>query len=130
MSMEVTGTKSLKEKSRNLRNFPSLLRGATNTPDLRSRFVIGAGNGPGLNHYDPGSTGGEETHTLSEAELPSHSHEIAYRTDTSGTGSSDHDRIFCSNRPNPTGLPTASAGGDQPHNNLPPYYALTYIIKC
>ncbi|MFN0014365.1 MAG: phage tail protein [Saprospiraceae bacterium] len=43
-------------------------------PDLRSRFIVGAGQGPGLSIYAPGGIGGEETHTLSKNELPAHNH--------------------------------------------------------
>lgn len=44
------------------------------TPDLRGRFVLGAGTGPGRTERRVGDLGGAETVTLSVAELPSHSH--------------------------------------------------------
>jgi microcystin-dependent protein len=44
------------------------------TPDLRGRFVVGAGTGPGLTERRLGATGGAETHSLSAAEAPQHSH--------------------------------------------------------
>ena len=47
-----------------------------NVPDLRGRSPIGAGSGPALSNRALGSTGGEETHTLSTAEMPYHSHTI------------------------------------------------------
>jgi microcystin-dependent protein len=47
-----------------------------NVPDLRGRAPIGAGAGPGLSNRGLGGTGGEETHTLSTAEMPYHSHTI------------------------------------------------------
>ncbi|MGP8307899.1 phage tail protein [Vibrio sp. YIC-376] len=43
-------------------------------PDTRGRAVIGWGNGPGLSNYQIGARGGSETVTLSELQLPSHSH--------------------------------------------------------
>ncbi len=43
-------------------------------PDLRSRFVVGAGPGVGLSNYTSGDTGGEEMHKLSVNELPAHKH--------------------------------------------------------
>lgn len=49
-----------------------LCDGANGTPDLRDRFVIGAGASYGL-----GQTGGEPTHTLSVTELPSHTHAVS-----------------------------------------------------
>ena len=46
-----------------------LCNGLNGTPDLRDRFIVGAGNG-----YNVGTTGGEAAHTLSITELPSHNH--------------------------------------------------------
>jgi len=43
-----------------------------NVPDLRSRFIVGAGSGPGLSNYGLGNVGGEERHHLSIDELPAH----------------------------------------------------------
>lgn len=47
----------------------SLCNGSNGTPDLRNRFVVGAGSG-----YAVGATGGADTVTLSEAQIPSHTH--------------------------------------------------------
>ena len=44
------------------------------TPDLRGRFVLGAGAGPGLAERRVGQSGGAETHRLVVDELPSHGH--------------------------------------------------------
>jgi len=49
------------------------LVGAT-TPDLRGRTLIGAGTGVGLTARTLNTTGGLETHTLTQAEIPSHNH--------------------------------------------------------
>src|SRR5689334_1083417 len=38
-------------------------------PDMRGRFPIGVGQGPGLSNYDLGQVGGAETHTLLVNEL-------------------------------------------------------------
>ena len=46
-----------------------LCDGTNNTPDLRDRFIVGAGNS-----YGVGAKGGEATHTLTVAEMPSHNH--------------------------------------------------------
>lgn len=99
-----------------------LCNGANGTPNLRNRFVIGAGT-----RYAVGATGGEENHTLTANELPQHSHSIITAlyevTDGKYEGllSVRTDVRF----PNETG-PLGSA---YPHNNLPPYYALCYIMK-
>lgn len=46
-----------------------LCNGSNNTPDLRDRFIVGAGSS-----YSVGDTGGEATHTLTVSEMPSHNH--------------------------------------------------------
>ncbi len=61
------------------------------TPDLRGRFVLGSGSGSGLTSRSIGQTGGTETHTLSMAELPSHSHPVdPPATGTTSNGSHTH----------------------------------------
>lgn len=49
--------------------------GGIQTPDLRGRFVIGAGAGTGLTERAPGQTGGEERHVTTLDELPPHEHD-------------------------------------------------------
>lgn len=96
----------------------ALCNGANGTPDLRDRFVVGAGSS-----YAVGATGGEASVTLTVDQIPSHTHPI---TDLQGTGG-----------PIPiTGgtygfypSTTGSTGGGQAHENRPPYYALAYIMK-
>lgn len=56
-------------------NIPSgwkLCDGSNNTPDLRNRFVVGAGN-----TYAVNATGGEATHTLTTNEMPGHTHSVS-----------------------------------------------------
>lgn len=50
-----------------------LCDGNNNTPNLTDRFVLGAGA-----QYEVGATGGEESHTLTIDEMPSHNHENQY----------------------------------------------------
>lgn len=49
--------------------------GSVSTPNLTDRFIVGAGNS-----YVIATTGGENTHTLTTAEMPSHNHTIAIGT--------------------------------------------------
>jgi microcystin-dependent protein len=108
-----------------------LCDGNNGTPDLRNRFILGGGysGGPskGLN-----SIGGEERHTLTLDELPNHRHEqvaIANR-DNGGPGIRSMYNYDARGMPEyPAGGRTLGAGGDQPHNIMPPYYVLAYIMK-
>lgn len=96
-----------------------------NVPDLRGRMIVGMGSGSGLSARSLGQKGGEENHTLSVAEMPTHSHDALMRQPG---GSSGGDAA-----PHTTGTATpgvnASTGGSQPHNNMPPYIVINYIIK-
>lgn len=91
-------------------------------PDARHVFRIGAGT-VGAETIDPGQTGGEKTHTLTAAEMPTHSHLIG--------GSSTGLAVAPGELPvmTPLALPTSTgdAGLGQPHNNIPPY--LAFIIS-
>jgi microcystin-dependent protein len=107
--------------------------GNNGTPDLRDRFVVGAGGG-----YVPRQTGGEATHTLIEAEMPSHKHLDAghdhqYFFEDRGNGNSGANgstRRGSYSDSTSTGYANIQpTGGGLPHNNLPPYYALALIMK-
>lgn len=71
-----------------------------------------------------GATGGEQTHALTDAEMPSHVHtQVAVaNTMDSGTGSSNV-------APGDSGSNTGSAGSDTPHNIMPVYTVVSYIVK-
>ncbi len=174
----------------------NLCDGTNGTPDLRGKFILGAGG-----DYDPGDAGGEETHTLTEAEMPSHTHGISVsggshgHTGSSGsagshshsgtaasagahthgykdsftswdlsnkiigsgtahglqgflddkttesdgahthtiatntTGSHSHTISINSSSSHAHTATAGDAGSDTAHNNMPPYYALCYIMK-
>ena len=55
-----------------------LCDGTNSTPDLRDRFVVGAGSG-----YSPGNSGGNSSVTLSTSQLPSHNHSVSVSGTTS-----------------------------------------------
>ena len=106
-------------------NIPSgwvLCNGSNGTPDLRDRFVVGAGN-----TYGVGAKGGEATHKLTVNEMPSHTHNLP----TSMDSNLNHANLcFLTGAINsPIGISSDSRGGNQAHNNLPPYYALCFIMK-
>ena len=110
-----------------------------NLPDLRGRFPMGSGTGTGLNASGTGAPsgtaqtartrgqwGGEETHLLTTAEMPSHSHTLTTYAASAGTsGYRLYDRY--GDATNVIG--TTSAGGDARHATIPPFVVLNFIIK-
>jgi hypothetical protein len=67
---------------------------------------------------------GEESHILSVREMPSHSHTFIAVQPGGGCAFSG-----CNANAQAQPRNTDAAGGDQPHNNLPPFVALTYCEK-
>jgi microcystin-dependent protein len=109
-------------------------------PNIQGSAPMHPGQGPGLSLHDLGETGGSETVTLLESEVPVHAHALraspddgdlkaptpgrslarsiggfAYQTSTAGLGAMAPQAL-------------APAGGDQPHNNLMPYLTLNFCI--
>lgn len=112
--------------------------GAIVSPDLTSKFVVGAGQSASapsfVTQYGVGDIGGEEFHQLTIEEIPSHSHPFpASASNSQWTGDSAPANGGLGVDGQATGN-TSDVGGDGkgntlPHNNMPPYYALAYIIK-
>jgi microcystin-dependent protein len=136
----------------------ALCNGSQSTPDLRGRFVMGAG---GSGYRGVGATGGAETVTLTVGQLPAHNHNVSGNTSTGG----EHTHQLPWNRaddgngigaPNPdyTGLwgdspntvwgRQSNSAGDHSHSfnvnsasvgsgnaidKLPPFYVLAYIMR-
>ena len=109
-----------------------LCDGKNGTPDLTNKFIFGQGQGPNLSARKMGDTGGEENHTLNNNEIGDHVH--AYMsglssanglTDISG-GGRDWASVLMGAQGAATTGPT---GGNMPHNNMPPYYVLAYVMK-
>ena len=103
------------------------------TPNLRDRFIVGAGN-----TYNPGNTGGANSVTLTIAQMPSHTHIQDEHSHIQNTGAwSAYGTRMVTTNTGPsgqytTGLTTATnqnTGGDQAHENRPPYYALCFIMR-
>ena len=105
----------------------ALCDGANGTPDLRGRFILGSGQGNGLTNRTNGQTGGSEVHTLNINEIPSHTHGILGNNACFKNGGCDNRKSMDTNNPEPQG--TTATGGGQPHNNMPPYFVLAYIMK-
>ena len=109
---------------------PSTLFGGT-WEQIKDRFLLSCGN-----TYANGSTGGEATHTLTVDEIPSHKHAFAVNQPDMGgdivyNGPAYVNSIGVNNPAYSNGgyLPNVGrTGGDQPHNNMPPYLAV-YMWK-
>jgi microcystin-dependent protein len=104
----------------------ALCDGTSGTPDLRGRFILGAGQGTSLTNRTVADKGGEETHKLTVDEMPSHSHSLVDLPwwHNPGNTIAIGNQLLANNPGN-----TGSAGGDKPHNNMPPYYVLSYLMK-
>lgn len=119
----------------------NLCDGTNGTPDLRDRFIVGAGNS-----YRVGDIGGSASVVLTVNQIPSHSHtmeeagEHRHMIDPSWVGASTGPQGEPSNGDSRTeeqytdyaGAHTHiinATGGEQAHENRPPYYALAYIMK-
>ena len=107
-------------------------------PNLQGSAPMHPGQGPGLSLHDLGETGGSETVTLLQSEIPSHSHAMMANP-TAATKSLPTGNSFAKGAAmipyGPAGSPVnmasqaiAPAGGDQPHNNMMPYLTLNFNI--
>lgn len=112
-------------------------------PDLQGRAPMHPGQGPGLSLHDLGETGGSETVTLLESEIPSHSHavmsipeagDLQIPTNQVSFARSAGGFAYVPGSPTPANVVAMSpnilapAGGDQPHNNLQPYLTFYFCI--
>lgn len=121
-----------------------------NLPDARGRTPIGSGTGSGLTARSIGASVGAETHALSQAELPSHTHTVndsghthkpdpaftgpsgasagIYRfrnqVDTLGTANTLYTTLAAS------GVTFQNTGGTDAHNNMQPSLVSRFIIKA
>jgi len=98
----------------------ALCDGSNGTPDLRDRFIVGAGSS-----YAVGAKGGAAEVTLTVDQIPSHRHSVAA---VSGSGSGVTGLVYGEQTSSRT-VGTSYVGDGEPHENRPPYYALAYIMK-
>ena len=94
------------------------------TPDLRDRFIVGAGSTYSLN-----DVGGLSAVQLTINEMPAHNHTAAIRSYTVGGGGNGPWPIVGGTVNAGGSISMNNTGGDQPHENRPPYYALAYIMR-
>ena len=109
---------------KNLRTGWAICNGNNGTPPMQGRTIVNYGG----DFTTLNATGGEKEHTLTEAEMPSHSHGLP--TDESGsldiqsltaTGSADESYSETTR--------TTNYGSGHPHNNMKPYIVFVYIMK-
>lgn len=102
-------------------------------PDLRGRRPVHVGQRDGLT-CQIGQLGGTETHTLTAAQIPAHTHAVRAAATGGVTGPAD---AVWGRAPAGYGAPAgavmaaasvAPAGNGQPHENRPPYLVVNFVI--
>ena len=134
----------------------ALCNGQNGTPDLRGRFVLGSGAGTGLTSRSLSQTGGAETVTLTEAQMPTHSHDVSGNYTTTDNGLHSHTvnslvhsyyqsgydgqysgyNGFASVSTTQAGthnhtvrISETPKGSSNAHENMPPFYVLAFIMR-
>lgn len=107
-------------------------------PDLRGRAALHAGQGPGLPYYNLGEKGGEASHTLTLNELPQHSHALEVNLNGGNSANPSNNYLAANTKgikhySNAAVLSAnfasiAGTGGNQPHNNMPPFLCIYHVI--
>lgn len=107
-----------------------------NIPDMRGRVIVGSGSGQGLKTYNPGDKGGEETHTLSKEEMPSHSHHFgnwdlncSYFGDDGVGRNGKYPFQTCKYIGGSAQTMMSTEGNSYPHNIMQPYISIHPIIR-
>jgi microcystin-dependent protein len=114
-------------------------RTTTGLPNLQGRAPMHPGSGPGLTTRRLGQSGGVETLTLTEAQMPQHTHTMqatqwmALDDDPGSTEYPARARGAGIYAPAPASIQMApeslpNEGGSQTHNNMQPYLAVNFII--
>jgi microcystin-dependent protein len=109
-------------------------------PNLQGRLAMHPGNGPGLTPRTLGETAGSETVTLVNNQMPAHNHLLACTSNPAsqtqpeghilGAESASATQVYSSEQPNQNMNPMSisASGGSQPHDNMPPFQCVNYII--
>jgi microcystin-dependent protein len=112
-------------------------------PNFQGRIPLHWGNGPGLTPYAPGAVTGSENVTLLSTQMPAHTHPAmasnaaaaeatpdnnlwAVPVDSTGTPGAGFNPSPANAALSPTAI--GITGGSQPHSNVQPVLALTFII--
>ncbi len=115
-------------------------RSTTALPNLQGRAAMHQGRGPGLTARRLGERGGVTAVTLGQAQMPAHNHTLNASSEDGDLSAPSANRALARSsggfayQGGATGLvdmnsaALPNAGGGQPHNNLQPYLAVSYII--
>ncbi len=116
-------------------------------PDLRGRVVVGTGMGPGLTDRRLGEKGGVQSVTLTTNQIPAHTHGVTVEAKLKAS-SQDVDaqtaegnvlatsEVYSSQSPDvemganavTATVTESSVGNNQPHENMPPFTTINFII--
>jgi len=111
-------------------------------PDLTDSAPMQQGDGPGLTSRSLGELGGESAVTLLNSEMPVHVHQVN-AVDAGGDATTPNGALWASAMLGRVGtnmystaapnqmmnpMTTGVTGGSQPHNNMPPYLCVSFII--
>ena len=109
----------------------ALCDGTNGTPNLQGRFVLGSNSSRPI-----GTIGGVETVALSVDQIPPHSHNLLLNSACFKDGGCDSRKSvdgtnikYDAVKEKQESYQPQSTGGGKPHENMPPFYTLTYIIK-
>lgn len=109
-------------------------------PNLQGRAPMHPGQGPGLSFHDLGETGGVDTVTLLESEIPAHTHTLRdHDLDLAELNAPSSNRVLAQSANGWVYTPPANlvsmnlqvlspSGAEQPHNNLQPYLTFNFCI--
>ena len=108
-------------------------------PDLQGRAPVHQGQGPGLQNYTIGEKAGVESVTVTQQQLPNHTHAIVVSADAAdqitgkdGVPAAPPQLAMYFTAPPDSALHSktmTSAGGSQPHENMPPFLCINFIIS-
>lgn len=105
-------------------------------PDLRDRVPVHSGRRPGGSDFTLGQAGGEASHPLTTSELPAHIHALT-ATSAAGSVGSPNGNIPAVSTKAAYGtsadvamgaLTVQNTGASEPHENMPPFLALNFVI--
>jgi microcystin-dependent protein len=110
-------------------------RTTTALPNLMGRASMHPGRGPGLTQRRLGEKAGAESVTLSETQMPSHTHQLTgTEEDIDGTSpagnylATGNDQYSATDGSTLSDAALPDAGGSQSHNNMQPYLTMNFII--